>query len=383
MSTVAAPRSHSPLSVAFVVDNLQVGGTELNAVRTAEQLRARGIDLSLFHLQAGGPLLERYRNAGVPTTHVPVASLASLSAASCVRALASHFTHGRFAIVHAHDLYSNLLATAAGRLARVPRVIASRRWLDSSPRPGLLVADRMVSYRLAHRVLVNSRRIGDRLVAQEGVPAHKLLVIPNFVDDEAFGDLLPAVRLEWHRRLGVPAGRVVVGTVARLAPVKDHATLVRAFARLAVARPELHLLLLGDGPERGALGELVAQLGLEQRATFAGMQSNAINLHGLLDISVLPSRSEAFPNAVVEAMAAARPVIASDVGGVPEAVDDGRTGLLFPAEDDAALAAALDRLAGSPDERATMGRLGRELAGERYGAARVMTSLIDAYRRQP
>ena len=181
--------------------------------------------------------------------------------------------------------------------------------------------------------------------------------------------------------MGIPEGSMVIGCVARLDPVKDHGTLLRAYARLARAHPTVHLLLVGEGPQRPVLEREVAQLGLAGRVHFAGARSNRPNLHGLVDISVLTSQSEGFPNTIVEAMAAGRPVVATRVGGVPDAVEHGRTGLLVDPGDDEALAVALDALLTDEVKRATLGREARERARRLYHRDRVLPELEALYER--
>ena len=154
--------------------------------------------------------------------------------------------------------------------------------------------------------------------------------------------------------------------MARLAPVKGLPTLLKAAAPLLAKDEGVRLVLVGDGPDREALVSLAAGLGIAHRVCFTGALSNDPNLHHFFDISVLPSMSEAFPNTVVEAMAAARPVIASRVGGVPDAVEDGVSGLLVPPGDDDALADALQLLVSQPDERRRMGDAGRSRAERLY-----------------
>jgi glycosyltransferase involved in cell wall biosynthesis len=161
--------------------------------------------------------------------------------------------------------------------------------------------------------------------------------------------------------------------------VKDHASLLRAAARLRAAHPKLRVLLVGDGPSRGELETLAASLGITYIVTFAGERLGGGNYHHAFDVSVLCSLSEGFPNAIVEAMAAARPVAATAVGGSVDAVEDGVTGLLVPPSSPDALAGALDRLLGSAELRRDFGVAGRDRARARYAASNVLASLETLY----
>src|SRR5258705_8281973 len=177
--------------------------------------------------------------------------------------------------------------------------------------------------------------------------------------------------------IGVPRGAFVVGIVARLSPVKDHASLVRAIAELQPAIPALHCVLVGEGPERGHIQSLASELGIADRIHLAGERPQLPNLHGLFDVSVLCSTTEAFPNSVLEAMAASRPVIATDVGGTPDAVREGTTGLLVPPSDPSRLAGAIRRLYDEPALRDKLGKAGCAAARSGYSASAVI-GLVEA-----
>jgi len=170
-----------------------------------------------------------------------------------------------------------------------------------------------------------------------------------------------------------------VGCVARLDPVKDLAMLLRAFARVAQRHSAVHLILVGDGPERGALSSDTDRLGLSGKVHFAGTRPNRPNLHALFDVSVLTSLSEGFPNTIVEAMAAGRPIVATRVGGVPDAVEDGRSGLLVEAGDDEAFARALATLLQDDTKRATLGSEARERARRLFHLSLVLPQLESIY----
>jgi glycosyltransferase involved in cell wall biosynthesis len=179
----------------------------------------------------------------------------------------------------------------------------------------------------------------------------------------------------------VPDGAVVAGAVARLSPVKDHATLLEAVSRLAPRWPRLHVVLFGDGECRPALEAQARRLGIAARVHFGGLQSNERNLHRLFDVSVLCSLSEGFPNSIVEAMAAAKPVVATNVGGNVDAVRPGETGLLVSPRDPEQLASALEQLLGDEQLRQRMSAAGQQRARQEYHATRVLPLLEALYER--
>jgi glycosyltransferase involved in cell wall biosynthesis len=182
-----------------------------------------------------------------------------------------------------------------------------------------------------------------------------------------------------RRELALPDRALVVGIVASLRTIKDHGTLLRAVAHLRSRFPSLVLVMMGSGPAQPQLEVLVAQLGIGNMVRFGGIHPNRPNPHRLFDISVLCSLSEGFPNTIVEAMAAARPVVATSVGGIPDAVEHGRNGLLVGKQDDRALASALGDLLTDAELRGRMGAEGQEIARSRFTAATVIPLVSDLY----
>jgi glycosyltransferase involved in cell wall biosynthesis len=363
------------IRIAYCIDSFSVGGTEMNAVRTAEALDHDAFELCIVHLQADGPLRNRYEALPVTLRHVPIPNLYSPTTAAQGVRFASTLRAWGAAVVHTHDLYTNIFAAPWARMLSPARVLASRRWLYEAPRPGLVSINR-ISYRFAHKVLANSPSVARLLSRDERVPADKIVEIPNFVSEAAFaptgGDDRASARLAW----GVPADAFVVGTVARLSPVKNHALLLRA---AALVDPSVHVLLIGDGPARAELVGLAESLGIASRVHFAGTVLSPSNLHRVLDVSVLCSLSEGFPNTLVEAMAAERPLIATPVGGVNDLVEHDRTGLFVPVDDPDALARAIELLRRDPALRSRLGREGHDVARARFHQTTVIASLARTY----
>ena len=359
--------------VGYCIDTLDIGGTELNAVRTLEALDRRRFRVTVFHLHRSGPLLDRYRALGVELVHLPIGRLYAPRTAWQGLAFLRTLRRRRVQIVHTHDLYTNIFAAPWARLAGC-RVIASRRWLDAAPRPGLLPLNRF-SYRFAHRVISNSAHAA-RLLALEGVPAERVQELPNFLDEGAFGRVGDDVRSARRRSWGIPEQAFVVGTVARLVPVKNHAMLLHALARLP---PEAHAVLIGEGASRAALEDLARTLRIEARVHFTGALLEPVNLHQFFDATVVCSRSEGFPNSVLEALAAGCPVVATPVGGIPEVIEDRRSGLLVPLEEPETLAERLEELRRDGELRRRLGEEGMARARLRYHQSVVIARLESLY----
>jgi glycosyltransferase involved in cell wall biosynthesis len=208
-----------------------------------------------------------------------------------------------------------------------------------------------------------------------------VVVIPNFVDDEAFAEPTSDWLREMRRALAVPEGALVVGIVANLRAIKNHRLLLDAMSRLRPRFPNAILVMVGDGPDRQTVEAHVADLRIGDAVRFAGTLPNLPNLHRLFHVSVLCSVSEGFPNSIVEAMAAARPVVATSVGGVRDAVEHGVTGLMIESGDVAGLTDALAQLLESAELRETLGSAGQQRARTRFTAAVVVPSVSELYRQ--
>jgi glycosyltransferase involved in cell wall biosynthesis len=374
----APPGESRRIRIVHVLDNLNTGGTELNAVRTAERLDRDRFDVRFLCLQAHGPLRARLDAAAIPVREIPVSGLASASALRRVLEIRALVRQERIDVVHAHDPYENFLAAPAVRLAGRGAVIASHRWWRDVHRPKVRLANRL-AYRFAHRVLANSPAVGELVVREEGVDRERLVVIPNFVDEEAFTPLTESRRVALRQQVGLAPGDVAVGVVANLYPVKNHAMLLRAAARLAGRWPAVRFVLLGEGSERDSLAKIARDLGIADRVLMPGRVAHEPGLPGIFDVSTLTSREEGFPNWVVESMAAGRAVVATNVGGVPDAVIEGETGILVESGNDERLAEALERVLSDTDLRTRLGAAGTLRARSLYHVSTVMRSLESLY----
>lgn len=363
--------------VAFCLDSFAIGGTELNAVRTAEALDPNRFELCVFHLQTHGLLRSRYERLGVRMTHFPIPNLYSARTAIQGVRLARLLRRWDVDVVHSHDIYSNIFAVPWARTLSRCSIIASRRWWYEVPRPELVTVNRW-SYLLAHRVLANSSEIAGLLAREERVRLEKIVEIPNFLEESAFDTIDDVQRVAQRRAWGLPDGTFAIGMIARLRPVKNHSLLLRAAAHLD---PRFHVVLIGEGPLRAELEEAARQLRMESRVHFAGEMMSAHNLNQFFDVSVLCSLSEGFPNSVIEAMAAAKPIVATPVGGVTDAVTPDVTGILVPVDDPVSLANALRKLEADASLRHRLGQAGREAVRSRFHREIVIEKLSTLYER--
>jgi sugar transferase (PEP-CTERM/EpsH1 system associated) len=287
-------------------------------------------------------------------------------------------------IVHTRNL-SGLDALLPARAAGVRRIVHGEHGWDvgdvdgTARRPALL---RRLHAPLVDRFITVSKDLERYLVKRIGIAPARITQIYNGVDTTVFTPLDPPTRAALPPGFA-PEGTLVVGTVGRVQPVKDHATLLRAFAALATSAPAIaaktRLVIVGDGPSLAELRALAATLSVDAATWLAGNQTDVSALMRAFDVFALPSRNEGISNTILEAMATGVPVVASAVGGNVELVDDDATGMLFPAGDAAALARALERYLADAALRAAHGRGARAIATERFSLPAMVAGYQGVY----
>ncbi len=317
----------------------------------------------------------RYRAGGMEVHGFPVRSLVGAGAVRQILRAARFFRTQQIDVVHTHDCYTNFLMVPAARLAGIP-VLASKRWVFQTF-PQHRVTDR-ISYWLADAVLANSNEVARSAHTVEGVPQRRITVIPNFVDDQVFS--AKTERGAWRAQFGASADAVLFVIVAQLRAEKNHSVLLDAFAQVLRDVPGARLAIVGDGPERSTIEQRIEGLGLRAAVVTAGHVDRAWRTLAAADIAVLPSQHEGFPNSVVEAMAVGVPVIASNVGGIPDAVRDGVTGLLVECDNVSALANAMRTLALDATLRTTLGHAAQRAAHDSFRQDAVIDRLEACYR---
>ncbi len=285
-------------------------------------------------------------------------------------------------VLHAHQ-YTPFFYAALARILNggQPRVILTEhgRHYPDQVSPVRRALNRLVLDHLADAVNACCRFSADSLGRVDGFAGGRIEVIENGIDLGRYvhgGD-----RLALRRRLGLAPERRYLACVARFHPVKDHATLLRAFATVAAARDDVDLLLVGDGPLRGELQAMTHQLGIDGRVRFLGVRSDVPDILRAIDLFTLTSVSEAASLTLLEAMASGLPVVVTAVGGNPEIVRHEKEGLLVPRGDPQAAATAFLRLLDDPAGAAVVGKAGRARVEERYQLSRTIDRYLELYRR--
>jgi glycosyltransferase involved in cell wall biosynthesis len=351
----------APLRVVHVTGCLEVGGQEKLLVEFARHADRRHFALQFVSLEQRGALARDLEAEGWPVTalDVPPGFWPGL-----VLRLARLFRRLRADAVHTHNERPLIYAAPAARLARVRRVVHTRhgRGLGVSRRQALLA--NLAARWADHYVCVSDDCA--RLTVAQGLPERRVETLRNGIDTRHFAFTGPK-----------PDGPAVV--VARLSPEKDVATLLDAAAQVVREQPDFRLAVAGDGPCMAELRQRASELGLGDRVQFLGMVRDVAGLLAGARLYVLSSVSEGVSLTLLEAMARGLPVVATRVGGTPEVVADGETGLLVPPREPAALATALARVGRDADLARRLGAAGRRRAERHFDVRRVVADYERMY----
>jgi glycosyltransferase involved in cell wall biosynthesis len=366
-----------PITVCHVLHSLHVGGAEMLAARLARQLResCRFIFLCLDEL---GSLGAELRADGFL---VEVIGRKSGVDGRCALRLARILRQERVDLIHAHQYTPFFYSLLARLIFDQPPVLFTEhgRHFPDFRRPKRVLANRLLLQR-RDRVVGVGEAVRRALINHEGLPPRRVGVVYNGIDTVGFANGFHDDRDAIRRDMGVEPNDFVVLLVARLDYLKDHATAVRTLQRVVDRRPDVRLVLVGEGPEKPAIERLVAAHGLGPNVRFLGLRKDVARLLRATDLFLLTSISEGIPLTVLEAMAAGLPVLATQVGGLGEIVEDGQTGRLAPSGDDAALADRLLQLAENPELCQQMGRRGQERARALFSESMMHARYLELYR---
>jgi glycosyltransferase involved in cell wall biosynthesis len=361
-----------PWPVLLLVRELGIGGCERDLTRIA-----LGLDRARFQPHVGcfrpeGFRGEELRRAGVPILALPVRSFRSPALLAGLAQMGAYVARHDIRLVHSYDVPTTIFGVPAARLFRVPVVISSQLGHRALPRPASRLALRLTD-QLVDGIVVNCQAMRRHLVEDEKVSPHRIHLCYNGVDTAVFhpfGRARPAI---------LASAPLVIGVVCALRPEKRVDLLLEAFAQVRPLQPGMKLVVVGSGGELPALQALACKLGLAADGIFQPATPEVAAWLRAIDIFVLPSSSEAFSNALLEAMACGCCPVGSRVGGTPELIDDGERGLLFTPGSAAELAEKLRLLIAQPPLRARFAAAAAAFARERLHAGLAVSTMADLY----
>lgn len=371
--------------VLRIITRLNVGGPALHVSLLTARLDPERFETLLVSGRedaAEGNMLELGRiAASLPLVRLPtmVRAIRPLGDLRTLWSLVRIIRRFRPDVVHTHLAKAGLLGRLAARLAGVPVVVHTyhgsvlRGYFGPRQSRLLLWIDRWLA-RLSSRLIAITPS-GRRELSDLGVaPADRIEVIPLGLDLESFRERRDSAAA--RRSLGIAPETPVIGIVGRLVPIKDVGTFLRAVELASRTVPDLVALIVGDGEERAALEALATP-----RCRFLGFREDVQALLGAMDVLALSSRNEGSPVSLIEGLAAGKPVVATAVGGVPDVVRDGETGLLVPPGDPEALAAAMVRLLTDRSLAARLGAAGAAAVFPAYDISRLVPDIEALYLR--
>jgi L-malate glycosyltransferase len=354
--------------IAIFMSSFDPGGTERQMIELIRRLDHSRFEVHVATFHRRGAWLARAEEHAASVAEFPIAGFRRASTFAQARRFAAWCRERGIALVHTTDLYANIFGLPAAAMAGVPVRLGNRREINPDKSPAQIALQR-AAYSCAHVVVANSAAAGNRL-AMERVPRSRIRVIPNGIDPEAY-------RPSHDER---PIRRIV--TIANLRPEKAHEVLFEA-AELVLRRcPDAEFVIAGNGPRRQELEDLARFRGIAANVRFVGHVDDVAALLASSDLFVLPSRSEAFPNSVLEAMATGLPIVATRVGGIVELVENQRTGVLVPADDPRALGHGILDLIQWRSHAVRLGRAARAEVEARYSWQRMISAFERVYIEQ-
>ena len=366
-------------NVLFIIDSFEQGGSERQALQLLRQLHESGqVRVRLACLQDRGSLKREAEQLGIGEIHeYPLTSFYDSNFVKQLRRFIRYVKENQIDVVHTHCFYTNIFGMTGGFLAGVPARVTSKGETDGFRTSMQKRAERM-SFTLGHRVIANCLVVQDMLI-REGVNPKRIIQHYNGLDLDRLK--IPDVsRDDAREKFGLPQGRRFISIVANLRnPVKDHPVFLRAAARVRQAVPDAAFVIAGEGELMPELRRLAAELGIADDVHFIGRCDDVATLLHASNAGALSSKAEGFANAILEYMAAGLPVVATDVGGVREAIVEGETGYIVPSGDDEQMAARLIQVLADDENARAMGARGRGIVAEKFSSEHHLRNTLDLY----
>jgi glycosyltransferase involved in cell wall biosynthesis len=356
------------MRIAHVVDSMEVGGAEMLVSQMCRLQREQSHAPSVYAVGSLGPLGERMRAEGFS-----VQSNVGRHLPDALRTFFRIFKESHPDVVHLHNPTPTVYAAMAARMAGVPSIVSTRHSLVAPPRRLVVELKYACAAACCDWVAGICDATTNNMKSIHSVPARKIVRVYN--------GAVPLERVaknQWPAKTGFTL--VYVG---RLAPVKNHALLLKAFHAALSSLPDLRLWMVGDGSERERLERLAVELNLSERVTFWGQQMDVAPFLSAADAFVMSSKSEGLPMSLLQAFSLGVPAIVTDVGGMAEVVRLAKAGIAVSATEPAGMAAGILRMAGSDAERAQFSTNGLEAFHSRFTLQTMVDAYMDLYRNSP
>jgi glycosyltransferase involved in cell wall biosynthesis len=369
---------NSRIKIVYVITSTGVGGAEKILYYTVTGLDSTKYSISLCSLKERGEIAKELEKCGVQIHCLRMVNkegvIGWLSSIITLFRLFSYLRKLRPTIVHSFLFRANILARIAGYLTGVPIIISSIRVMGGE-KEFFHFLERMTSF-VVDRYVTVSESVKGYIIQKSKIPVEKVSVIYNGVNIKNCDSLqVQNVKLSFSRE----AGNIILMTVGRLHKQKGHYYLIHAISKVKKEVLKIRLLIIGEGEEEKNLKNLVKSLDLTDQIIFTGLKYDVENILPIAELFILPSLWEGMPNAVLEAMATGKPVVATEVGGIPELVIHGETGLLVPPKDSDALASAIIDLLQDKLKAKKMGEVGRIRVEEHFNISKTVEKTESLY----
>lgn len=365
--------SRQPIRIMYVILGLETGGLEKIVFNLISSLNKDKYLLYICCLDKLGSLSSRLVSRGIKV--VLVKRKPGIDLVLPFR-LASLFKKEKIRIVHPHNECAYFYGLLGAKLARVPIVIYTEHSRPTPDTKRLMIMRKILSL-ATDKIVTVSDSLKKKLTIYEKISPHRIKVIVNGADSKIFSPKNNGSKMK--KELGLNYSDLILGIVARLYPEKNHRCLLSAFSYVVKEIPNVKLIIVGDGEMKGELEKLTLDLKLDKNVIFLGNREDVPEILSIFDIFILPSLREGLPLSLIEAMAMAKPIVATNVGGNHELVRDSVNGLLVPSGDSKSLSTAIVSLLRDKKRMQIMGEAGRRFFEQNYTLDRMVKNYEDIY----
>ena len=370
------------INVLFLIDSFNGpgAGTEKHLRYLASKLDKSKFKSMICYFDGNNVLANILKGEGIPTIYLPLKRIYGLKALLVAYKIAKIIKENNIDIVQTYHFKADTFGVLVSRLAGVKKIVSSRRDTGYLKKPSQVLLNRFINRFIDHFIMV-SDKVGRIIMGPEGIDSGKINTIYNGVDLNKFSVSKNGQAIVVRKELGIPADDFVIGTTAMFRPEKGYDIFLEGIWRLGNDFQNLKVLLIGDGPLYDKITGYCSELGLEHKVIFLGSSQEVAKYLEAMDVFCLISKHEGFSNAILEAMAMGKPIIASDVGGNAEAVVHDETGLIIPPNDSQRFAEAVIKMYKNPAMRMIMGKKARMRSEKAFSLDQMVKNHENFYKK--